>query len=74
MQRYFDNYTVDRDGRRIGTALGVLSALFALLVMGGIFVIQSSLEKAKRAERVIPVEQTAQSTESSIRSIALFWQ
>jgi len=73
MQRYFDNYTVDRDGRRIGTALGVLSALFALLLMGGIFVIQRSLEKAQQTQRIEPAGQTVQQ-EPSARAVASFWQ
>lgn len=33
-----------KEERRIGTALGILSALFALLVVGGVFVVQQSVE------------------------------
>ncbi len=44
MQRYFEYYMLGKEERRIGTALGILSALFALLVVGGVFVVQQSVE------------------------------
>ena len=33
-----------KEERHIGTALGILSALFALLFVGGVFVVQQSVE------------------------------
>jgi len=44
MQRYFEYYMLGKEERRVGTALGILSALFALLVVGGIFVVQRSVD------------------------------
>ena len=72
MQRYFEYYALGKEERRIGTALGILAALFALLIVASIFMVQRSVEAERAGEIQREVEQTAQEVPGG-RIVASQW-